>query len=437
VVVLVLAEGFKDLFENALEGGDVAAFINRVCLHGGDWVGAGVGDIWTFDGKGELLITIMSSLAQEESRSISQNVTWGHRKRFADGKVSVPYSNFLGYDRGDDGGLVINPEQAETVRLIFRLFLEGKTYGAIANHLMSLGIKSPGGKDNWVPGTVRNMLSNEKYKGDALLQKRYTVDFLTKKQKINEGEVPQYYVEGSHEAIIDPLVFDMVQQEIQRRQSHNARHSSTGLFSSRIKCSDCGGWFGSKVWHSNTKYRRVVWQCNNKFAGEQKCQTPHFTEDELKRQFIEAVNQLLANKAEVLGNLETMRESLFNTAPLDAEAKELRAEVAVVTELIENIIAENARVALNQDDYHTRYGTLVERLNAAQTHLNEVLLLVQEKRARGKAIDQFIAELSQQDGLLTEFNERLWYTLVAYGTAARDGGVRFVFKDDTATTDGN
>jgi len=386
-------------------------------------------NIWTFDGKGELLITIMSSLAQEESRSISQNVTWGHRKRFADGKVSVPFSNFLGYDRGDDGGLVINPEQAETVRLIYRLFLEGKTYGTIANHLMSLGIKSPGGKDNWVPGTVRNMLSNEKYKGDALLQKRFTVDFLTKKQKINEGEVPQYYVEGSHEAIIDPLVFDMVQQEIQRRKANGARHSSAGLFSSRIKCADCGNWYGSKVWHSNSKYRRVIWQCNNKFTGEQKCQTPHLTEDELKQQFIAAVNQLLANKAEVLGNLKTMRESLFNTGALDAEAKELRAEVAVVTELIESIIAENARVALSQDDYHTRYIALVERLNTAQTRLDEVLALVQEKRARGKAVAEFITELSHQDGLLTEFSERLWYTLVEYGIAERDGGVQFVFKD--------
>lgn len=128
-------------------------------------------NIWTFDGKGELLLTIMSSLAQEESRSISENVTWGHRKRFADGKVSIPYSRVLGFEKGEDGNLVVNKEQAEIVKLIFRLFLEGMTPHSIAERLTKQGIKSPGGKDKWNQGTVRRMLSNEKYKGDALCRR--------------------------------------------------------------------------------------------------------------------------------------------------------------------------------------------------------------------------------------------------------------------------
>ncbi len=168
-------------------------------------------NIWTLDSKGELLITIMSSLAQEESRSISENVTWGQRKRMADGKVSFAYSRFLGLDKDKETGkIVVNPEQAETVRLIFHLFLEGMTPHSIATELTSRGIKTPAGKDVWNQQTVRRMLSNEKYKGDALLQKEFTVDFLQKKMKKNEGEVPQYYVEGNHEAIISPAVFDMV-----------------------------------------------------------------------------------------------------------------------------------------------------------------------------------------------------------------------------------
>lgn len=151
-------------------------------------------NIWTFDGKGELLLTIMSSLAQEESRSISENVTWGHRKRFADGKVSFAYSRFLGYDKAPDGSLVINEEQAETVRLIYRLFLEGYTPHSIAKELTRRELLTPGGITRWSPTTVRSILINEKYKGDAILQKSYTVDFLTKKTKVNEGKVPQYYV---------------------------------------------------------------------------------------------------------------------------------------------------------------------------------------------------------------------------------------------------
>ena len=161
-------------------------------------------NIWTFDSKGELLLTIMSSLAQEESRSISENVTWGHRKRFADGKVRFAYSRFLGYEKGSDGTIVVVPEQAKTVRLIYKLFLDGMTMHTIAGELTKRGIKTPGGKDKWNQSTVRSILTNEKYKGDALLQKSYTVDFLTKKTKTNEGEVPQYYVENNHEAIIDP-----------------------------------------------------------------------------------------------------------------------------------------------------------------------------------------------------------------------------------------
>lgn len=161
-------------------------------------------NIYTFDSKGELLITIMSSLAQEESRSISENVTWGQRKRFADGKVSIAYKNFLGYKKGENGLPEIIPEEAKTVRQIYQYFIEGKTVNGIAGLLTSQGIPTPGGKQKWKSTTVESILTNEKYKGAALLQKYYTADFLTRKQKVNKGEVPQYYVENSHPAIIDP-----------------------------------------------------------------------------------------------------------------------------------------------------------------------------------------------------------------------------------------
>ena len=152
----------------------------------------------------------VSSLAQEESRSISENVTWGQRKRFADGKVCVPYSRFLGYDKGEDGNLSLNEDKAKTVRLIYKLFLEGYSFYSIAKELTKLSIKSLGHKDKWNRSAVESILTNEKYKGDALLQKFYTVDFLTKKHKKNEGEIPQYYVEDNHTPIVSKEVFEMV-----------------------------------------------------------------------------------------------------------------------------------------------------------------------------------------------------------------------------------
>ena len=150
------------------------------------------------------MITLFASFAQEESRSISENCKWGIRKRFADGKVTVPFGRFLGYDRGPDGNLVVNKEQAKVVRRIYALFFEGNTPYAISKILTEDGVPTPGGKKNWSKTVVLSILKNEKYKGDALLQKVYTEDFLTKKKVRNSGQVRQYYVEGNHEAHRQP-----------------------------------------------------------------------------------------------------------------------------------------------------------------------------------------------------------------------------------------
>jgi len=174
-------------------------------------------NIWTFDAKGELLITIMSSLAQEESRSISENTRWGMRKAFRDGKVFVPFRHFLGYDRGENGELKVNEEQAVIVRMIYEMFLSGHSFYYIAAELTKREIPTPYGKRIWNGRTVKNILQNEKYRGDALLQKRYSRDFLDRKMRKNEGEVPQYYVVDNHEAIIEAEMFEAVQKELNRR----------------------------------------------------------------------------------------------------------------------------------------------------------------------------------------------------------------------------
>ncbi|GHV42525.1 serine recombinase [Clostridia bacterium] len=388
-------------------------------------------NIWTFDGKGELLITIMSSLAQEESRSISENCTWGQRKRFSDGKVCVPYKRFLGYDRSDDkdGGLVINEEQAVIVRRIYKMFLDGFSPLIIAKTLTADGIPTPGGKSEWNKQVIRSILSNEKYKGDALLQKSYTVDFLTKKKKRNGGEIQQYYVENSHAAIIEPAVFDMVQLELARRQSGENRYSGVSIFSSKLKCGCCGGWYGSKIWHSTSKYRRVIWQCNHKFKNDEKCETPHLTEETIQAAFVSAVNKLLTDKGEIITNFRDIQAALFDTVALETEAKELQSELAVVAELMQKCIAENARIAQDQDEYQERYDGFVTRYDTAKARLDEVSEQVSNKKARGKAMEAFTAEFAKQDGLIAEFDERLWCSLVEYATVYGEDDVRFTFRN--------
>lgn len=388
-------------------------------------------NIWTFDGKGELLLTIMSSLAQEEARSISENVTWGHRKRFADGKVSLAYSHFLGYDKGPDGKMVINPEQSETVRLIYGLFLEGMTPHSIANELTRRGIKTPAGKDIWNQCTIRRILTNEKYKGDALLQKGFTVDFLSKKQKKNEGEVPQYYIEDDHEAIIEPAVFDMVQMELERR-SIGGRYSGVSIFSSKVKCGQCGGWYGAKVWHSTDKYRKVIYRCNHKYGGE-KCHTPHITEDEIKSAFIKAVRQLLENQTEIAENVRMIKKAVCDTASLESDKDRLFEEMSMISNLMESLIAENARVVMNQEDYNRRFEAISKQYNVAKQRYEQVQRQIQALAMRGQQLEQFQRQVFEL-GAVTEFDEALWGTLVDFITVTADGEKIVTFRDGTKIT---
>ena len=187
--------------------------------------------------------------------------------------------------------------------------------------------------------------ANEKYKGAALLQKCFTVDFLNKTKKVNEGEVPQYYIEKSHQPIIDPQEFDLVQAEYERRKELGHRYSGGSIFASRIVCGDCGAFYGPKVWHSNSKSRRTIWQCNEKFNGEKMCSTPHLVEEDIKARFLVAFNQLLDSKGTLLEDCRIMQNHLTNCAAIDAELDELLREIAVVTELTRRCIQENARSA--------------------------------------------------------------------------------------------
>ena len=380
-----------------------------------------------------MLITVLSSISQEEARSISENTTWGQRKSFADGKARVPYKRFLGYDRGENGNLVVNPEQAKVVKLIYKLFLTGLSYNAIGRELMKRGIKSPAGKDRWYSNTVQSILTSEKMKGDALLQKKFTVDFLTKKVKKNEGKIPQYYVTGNHEAIIPPATFDLVQAEIERRSNSRGkgRYSGATIFSNRIKCGACGHWYGSKIWHSNDKYRRLVYQCNNKFAGAKKCTTPHLTEAEIQENFVKVMNKLLRGKKDMLENIRLVREQICDTAELEAENQRLMEEMNMLSDRVQKCISENARIAQDQTDYQKRYDELVSRYEAVKGRHDEVIKSIKARHAKSERLDGFAQALTAQSGTVTEFDEGLWGTLVDFMTVYSKEDISVTFKDGT------
>jgi DNA invertase Pin-like site-specific DNA recombinase len=389
-------------------------------------------NIYTLDSKGELLITIMSSLAQEESRNISENVTWGHRKRMADGKVSMSYKRFLGYERGEDGTPQVVESEAAVVREIYALFLEGKTIRQIAKTLTDKGIPTPGGHEIWSVSTTRSILQNEKYTGNAVLQKKFTVDFLTKKTKINEGEVPQYYVENSHPAIILPEVFELAQAEFERRSKLGKQLTSTDSpFSCKIICGQCGGFYGPKVWHANDQYRRSVWQCNKKYGEGLYCATPHVTNREIQQAFVAAFNQLMGGKERYIQAFERLCAELTDTVALDGEIASLKQECDISAKLVESIIAENAHDALDQAEYTKRYNGLVSRFEALKGRLEGLERKKRERLAKREQIRRFIAELRGRDGLLDFFDKQLWLALAESVTVGPGKQMSVRFRDGT------
>ncbi len=386
-------------------------------------------NIYTMDSKGELLITIMSSIAQEESRNLSENIAWGQRKRFADGKVSLPYKQFLGYEKGEDGLPKIVEKEAKIIRRIYRHFLEGKTPSGIAKMLTTEKIPTPGGKENWQATTVQSILRNEKFKGAALLQKSYTVNFLTKKKKLNEGEVPQYYVENSHPAIIEPETFELVQEEFKRRQKAGKYTSAINCFASRITCGDCGGFYGRKVWHSNTKYAQTIWQCNNKFLRKAKCTTPHLKEEVIKKAFLEAFNSLIDNKEEILSDYDELVKRITDSSKEEAEMETIEVDSQLLHTALEKLIAENARTQMDQIAYTKKYNILAEKHNTLQKRLQTVLSDIDRKKARRNLMKAFLKTLRKQDSLITAFDEKLWSATLNHVVVKSDKELVFHFKD--------
>lgn len=263
-------------------------------------------DINTLDSKGEFMLTLMSSFAEEESRSISDNVTWGKRKQFADGFYTVPFAQFLGYDRGAEKcEFVINEHEARIVRFIYMLALEYYSPNSISKLLMELEIPSPSGKTVWQTSTVESILANEKYKGDARLQKKFTVDFRTKKCKINEGELPQYYVTGGHPPIIAPETWDAVQQiSLPEGQRLTRRYPMSG----KLVCGECGGRYGMILWHSTT-YRNYVWECLPQKQGKTRCRCSHIYAEEMESATATALQRLYMRNKRIV---ELCTELLFS-----------------------------------------------------------------------------------------------------------------------------
>lgn len=329
-------------------------------------------NINTMDSKGEVLLTIMASLAQQESQSLSQNVKLGLQYRYQNGEVQVNHNRFLGYTKDEDGNLVIDPVEAEVVKRIYYEYLEGASLAQIGKSLEGDGILTAAGKERWRPETLKKILQNEKYIGDALLQKTYTVDFLTKKRVKNNGIVPQYYVENSHEAIIPRNLYMQVQEEMLRRANlHSGAnrkkrvYSSKYALSSMVYCPKCGDIYRRIAWNNRGKHS-MVWRCVSRVEhGPGCCDAPTVQETELQEAVVKAINMALGGKDDMLvaleqnissvlaledegsmesinAKLEELQRELLKRANAKKDYNDLADEIDRLRELKQNSMAENA-----------------------------------------------------------------------------------------------
>lgn len=272
-------------------------------------------NINTLDAKGEVLLTILSSLAQDESRSISENSTWGIRRRFEQGKHKMSTKRFLGYDTDEDGHLIVNRQQAKVVVRLYEEFLTGKTVDCIARIFKAEKIKNWDGKYNWQASTLDSMLQNEKYMGDTILQKSYTADFLSKRRVLNDGALPRYHIKGDHEPIIDVETWETVQAELKRRSKYCKDHftnaysqkSENNPFYAKIICGNCGNVYSRVKYTTRAGLKNIKWRCGsgNKTNGNKTCSNRYVTNETFTKLFIMSWNEIVEHQEEYREKWET------------------------------------------------------------------------------------------------------------------------------------
>ena len=358
----------------------------------------------------EFLLTIFASLAQAESESISQNVKWGKQKSAAQGNVSIPYHCFLGYRKGPDGRPEIVQEEAAIVREIYKRFLSGETFKQIADSLTERGIKTPRNCETWSLTSVRSILKSEKYKGDALLQKTYIEDCLTKRVRKNNGELPQYYIENSHPAIVDRVIWNRVQEELARRagkrkvkevgtKTQQGKYSSKYALTELLVCGCCGTPYRRCTWTIRGK-KQIVWRCINRLDyGTKYCKkSPTLNECAVQQAVLRAITDMANADPLALETLKLHIElGLQGGAPDECAALRLRLN-ELNGALIELVMANADAEA---------YAGMEEEILSIQARLAEMEGTRKASESANERLREIFALLERLKDQLIEWDEKM------------------------------
>ena len=361
-------------------------------------------NLHSIDPASEFYISIYGSIAQSESENISHNVAWGKAQSAKEGNVSFAYKSFLGYRQGADGKPEIDPAQAITVRRIYTEFLSGKSLQQIADGLTADSVPTPMGKAVWQPGVIQSILSNVKYKGDALLGKTYVEDCISKKVRINGGERPQYYVENNHPAIIDADTFAQVQEELARRASkrkvkqigtttEQGKYCGKYALTELLVCGECGTPYRRCTWTAGGQ-KRIVWRCINRLDyGKKYCHhSPSIEESVLQNAIMTAVIGTAKQNADILKTLKLhigmgLEENSTEDKTLDIQIRivEIDAEFksmlkAISSDSIEEFDESKAAKLMNEksrlEQQLAQYAEAQQKRANAKSRLDEIYTIL-------------------------------------------------------------
>ena len=388
----------------------------------------------------EFLITLFSGFAQAESESLSKNVSWGKQKSAEQGNVTFQYKKMLGYRKGSDGKPEIVPEEAETVRRIYRQYLEGASLGNIKKELEADGVPTAEAVAGWSYQVIRNILTNEKYCGDALMFKTHTTDCISKKVVKNTGDWPMVYIEKNHEGIVSKAVFQRVQEEMARRASKRKvmqRHGKTeqGKYSAKyalselLVCGECGMPYKRCTWARNGK-KRIVWRCVSRLEfGTKYCHnSPTLDEDRLHRAIVAALNEYGAIRAEVQESVMELTKKAQGYGEDGGDMMVLRQRLDELT-AEQTLLLERVLEDMDNPDLNTQLKALAEE---KQTILEQISALQDkaERQALQASRRQELEEwLGQQPMILKEYDDGFTRKLVERITVADAETIRVKLRD--------
>ena len=352
-------------------------------------------------------MTIMAALAQQESESLSANVRLGIQFRNQAGKVQVNHNRFLGYTKDEDGKLIIVPEEADIVRRIYAEYMDGASFLQIKRGLEADGILNGAGNTKWYESNIKQILTNEKYIGDALLQKTYTVNTLEKKRVANNGLAPKYYVEGSHEAIIERDVFLRVQAEIVRRANiltdgKRRIYSSRYALSSIVVCGHCGDIYRRIKWN-NRGCKSTVWRCVSRVLKKSSgidCPARTIREEDLQAAMVTAINDAWARKDTVL---PALKENIRSVIEWDTEGQ--LAEV-------DNEIKALQTELLNAGNDQSKIDEIGDSIIALREERQAILADAAARQGLRDKVNDLVSFLDEQTVAITEYSETLVRRLI-------------------------